>query len=219
MLSALLTKLKKSFRIHTLVGPIRSFTFQKKKYRYFSHTYNSPHRNERTVELPIIWAEVQKYKAEDVLEIGNVLSHYFPSTHQVVDKYEVAPGVINQDIVKFKAKKKFKLIVSISTLEHVGWDEKPRSKQKILDAFRQIRTLLAPRGTAIITLPLGYNSYLDAHLQSGAVQFDQVHYLERTTAFNDWVQVSKKVLQRSPQYNYPFCNANVILIGKLFSTK
>jgi len=51
-----------------------------------------------------------------------VLSHYFAVKHDIVDKYEIAPSVVNEDLVNFKPGKKYDLIVSISTLEHVGWD-------------------------------------------------------------------------------------------------
>jgi hypothetical protein len=66
---------------------------------------------------------VKRYKERNILEIGNVLSHYFPVNHDIVDKYEKADGVINQDVVHFYSPKKYDLIVSVSTLEHVGWDE------------------------------------------------------------------------------------------------
>jgi hypothetical protein len=38
----------------------------------------------------------------------------------VLDKYEQAPGVINEDVVSFSPPQKYDLIVSVSTLEHVG---------------------------------------------------------------------------------------------------
>ena len=214
MLNRLSTKINKSYKAHQLVQPLRSFRLQNKQYRYFCHRYNTAHANERAVELPIIWSQVQQYPSNQVLEIGNVLSHYFPTSHQVVDKYEVAPGVINQDIVDFAPQRKFKFIVSISTLEHVGWDESVHSKQKILHALRKIKSLLAPKGTALITLPLGYNQYLDEHLAANRICFDTAYFLQRISAFNSWQQVPKSILKKHPQYNYPFPNANVIVIGK-----
>jgi cyclopropane fatty-acyl-phospholipid synthase-like methyltransferase len=51
--------------------------------------------------------------------------------------------VINEDVVNFKSKKKYDLIVSISTLEHVGWDEKP---MKIPRAIENLKTLITPQG-------------------------------------------------------------------------
>jgi len=67
---------------------------------------------------------VRKYRGKNILEIGNVLSRHIKLEHDILDKYETAKGVINEDIVDFKSEKKYDLIISISTLEHVGWDEK-----------------------------------------------------------------------------------------------
>jgi hypothetical protein len=57
----------------------------------------------------------------------------------VADKYEVSPGVINKDIVEFVPPQKYDLIVSISTLEHVGWNEQPREPTKLLRAIEHLR--------------------------------------------------------------------------------
>jgi hypothetical protein len=90
-----------------------------------------------------------------VLELGSVLSHYFPIAHDVVDKYEVRPGAINQDIVGFVLQQKYDLIVSISSLEHVGWDEEPRPP-KLLEAINHLRsTCPSPGGSFIASLPVG----------------------------------------------------------------
>jgi hypothetical protein len=83
--------------------------------------------------------------------VGNVLSHYFSVNHDVVDKYEKAEGVINRDIIDFHPSKEYDLIISISTLEHVGWDEDISDHKilhdpsKILRAIENLRGLLAPQ--------------------------------------------------------------------------
>src|SRR3990167_2732239 len=115
-----------------LTRSIRTFTIDQHSYHYFCHPYNTTLANERIVEVPIIWREVQRYQPQRVLEIGNVLHHYFPIKHWVVDKYEKAPGVINRDVVEFYPRQRFDLIVAISTLEHVGWDESPPQPRKFL---------------------------------------------------------------------------------------
>src|SRR5881396_1029660 len=66
----------------------RSFTARGVDYRYFYHAYNQTYCNERAVEIPIVWPIVQRVPPERVLEVGNVLSHYFSTRHDVVDKYE-----------------------------------------------------------------------------------------------------------------------------------
>ena len=64
-----------------------------------------------------------------------------------------------------KVKEAYK-IVSISTIEHVGWDETPRDPKKIPLALENLTTrCLAPDGEIVVTLPLGYNTYLDKLLK------------------------------------------------------
>lgn len=100
------------------------FLFNKKLYNYYIAPYNNTHRNERKVEIPIIVDYIRKYPTESILEVGNVLSHYFSNaTHDIVDKYEQAINVLNEDIVDYGSNKKYDLIISISTLEHVGYEE------------------------------------------------------------------------------------------------
>ena len=54
-----------------------SFTFQGQMYNYFYHSYNVTRKNERSIEIPIIWRLVQENSGKRILEIGNVLRHYF----------------------------------------------------------------------------------------------------------------------------------------------
>lgn len=79
----------------------QNFKFQRRSYHYFCHRYNTTWKNERAVEVPIIWDIVRNFTGR-ILELGNVLSHYYPVTHYVVDKYEKAKGVINSDVVNLR---------------------------------------------------------------------------------------------------------------------
>jgi len=99
-------------------------------------------------------AVVRQHPDERILEVGNVLAHYYPHQHDVLDKYEQAPGVMNGDVVDFRPGKLYDLIVSISTLEHVGWDEEPRDPLKFLRGVEHLTTLLAPGGRMLVTLPI-----------------------------------------------------------------
>jgi SAM-dependent methyltransferase len=180
-------------------------------YQYFDHPYNDTKNNERTVEVPIIWSEVKKYHGNKVLEIGNVLSHYFPIEHEVVDKYERAEGVINEDVVDYSSEKRFDLIVSISTLEHVGWDETPRDPAKITKANEKLKSLLVPGGRMIVTLPLGYNTDMDRALEDRRIVFDKQYYIKKI-ASNRWIEVKWKDI-KDIQYGSPFPYANGLVIG------
>lgn len=108
------------FYFYRIFYSSRTFVFRVKQYKYFYHKYNTTWKLERTVEVPIIFEVVKKHHDKNILEVGNVLSHYFPVNHDIIDKYEKGKGVINEDVVDFRPPKKYDLIVSISTLEHVG---------------------------------------------------------------------------------------------------
>lgn len=107
----------------------KTFQFDGREYEYLYHPYNKTWENERGVEIPIFRELLLNHKGKRVLEVGNVLSHYFPIHHEVVKQYEVGSSVINEDIVEFVPQDKYDLILSISTLEHVGWDEHPQTSQ------------------------------------------------------------------------------------------
>ncbi|MGQ9617546.1 MAG: hypothetical protein ACUVUG_01155 [Candidatus Aminicenantia bacterium] len=189
----------------------KKFKFQNQKYYYFHHPYNTG--GERTVEVPIIWKVVNEYKAsgKSILEVGNVLSHYFPISHTVVDKYEPGKVVINEDIVTYNPSQKYDLIVSISTLEHVGWDEEPKEPEKILRAIERLKNILATNGKLIVTLPLGYNSEMDKYLREGKIGFPRVYLMKRVTKSNKWVEKRYKGVPEV-EYGKPFPFANAILI-------
>lgn len=190
----------------------RTFTFQGNKFYYFYHKYNNVWKNERAVEIPIIWCIVEKNRGKRILEVGNVLSHYFLVNHDIVDKYEKADDVINEDVVNFQPSKKYDLIVSISTLEHVGWDENPREASKIFRAIEHLKNLLSPGGKMIVTLPLGYNLKLDKFLKEGKLKFDNKYYLKRITKDNEWIEANWDDVS-DVKYGEPFPNANGLIIG------
>lgn len=193
-------------------GPLNTFSFAGRTYRYFHHEYNTTWANERAVEVPIIREMLNQYRGKRIIEVGNVLSHYFPVNHDIVDKYEQADGVINQDVTAFQPLKKYDLIVSISTLEHVGWDEEPKDPDKIIYALEMLKTWLGPNGKIAVTLPLGYNPAMDKLLKENKFQFTKQYYLKRITEDNQWTEVSwNEVLDAG--YNSPFPFANALVIG------
>src|SRR5713101_4756266 len=59
----------------------KSFEFQGHRLDCFYHRYNMTWAGERCVEIPIAKSYLDQYQAGDVLEVGNVLSHYFPVQH------------------------------------------------------------------------------------------------------------------------------------------
>jgi hypothetical protein len=190
--------------------PAGDFSFEGKRLAYLYHAYNMTWACERCVEVPIAQSYLALVSSPDrVLEIGNVLSHYAPAQHVIVDKYEKGPGVINQDILEF-AKRPFDLILSISTFEHIGFDDSSSgssSKEKILEAVRHVRTLLSPKGLAVITVPIGYNPYVDEILDQNSWQANRALFLKRT-AFTRWEQTDlRNALPLKYKTRFPYGNA------------
>ena len=189
-----------------------TFTFRGNSYRYLRHRYNATWRNERAVEIPIARSFLAGIPAKKVLEIGNVLSHYGPVSHQVVDKYEQAEGVTNADVCDFNPGRKYDLILSISTLEHVGWDEEPKDESKVLRAFENLRSLLEPQGRLVVTIPLGYNPSLDRMIGEGRIRFAESVYLKRSPGRNIWKEVNAEEV-RHPQYDWQAYAAHELFVG------
>lgn len=190
----------------------KRFVFRGKAHPYFYHMYNFTFLAERAVEIPIFWEQVKKYQGKEILEVGNVLSHYFPVEHDIVDKYEKEPGVINQDIVDFKPGKKYDLIVAISTLEHVGWDERPRKHKKFVRALENLKKLQTKRGKIMMSLPLGYNPHVDILLAEGKLGLKRKFCLKRISKDNTWRQVSWKEIENA-KYSDPFLGPTGLVIG------
>lgn len=137
------------------------FYYKGKKLKYFYHNYNKTFFNERKIEIPIALNFLKNYKDKNILEVGNVLNHYINIKHEVVDKFEKGQKVINKDISTFKSTKKYDLIISISTFEHIGQREKDVDEKRLTKALENIGKLLSEEGEFLLTFPLNYNQYLD----------------------------------------------------------
>jgi hypothetical protein len=198
---------------HRLVNRGRSFQFNGERYPYLCRSYNRTWDNERAVEVPIVWKLV-KTDTGRILEIGNVLSHYFPCRHEVLDKYERGRRVISCDVVDYKPSTRYDLIVSISTLEHVGFDPpEDRNSNKFIQAVDNLQTnCLASSGKIVLTLPLGYNSQLDHLISRGKPPFSRVFYMKRISSDNDWVQTEAHDVVGA-KYGSPFPCANAFVVA------
>lgn len=202
--------------IYFKVSPAGTFNFNGYDLKYFRHNFNLAYSNERTVEVAIVSAFLKSLRGgAKILEVGNVLANYgFRSTvRDVLDKYDPAQHVFNEDVISFKPAYKYDAIISISTLEHVGWDEDVRDPVKIIAAVKNLtENCLASGGCMLVTIPLGYNSYFDDQLAEGARYFTEKYFLKRVSADNKWRQVEYAEVAGS-KFEHPFNNANAMCIG------
>jgi hypothetical protein len=203
--------------IYFMATPDGSFYFNGNKLKYFRHNYNLAYQNERTIEIPIAMCFLNTLdESSRILEVGNVLRNYgCKIKRDVLDKYDLLPGIINQDVISFSPKDKYNAIISISTIEHVGWDEPVRDPNKIPTALTNLRdNCLLPGGIILVSLPLGYNPFFDMYLKNGSELFSETYFIKRVSAANEWNQVQYADVIGS-KFGEPFNNANVLFIGIL----
>lgn len=180
----------------------KSFTFNGRKIKYplwFSHT-------ERCIEIPIACDFLERNMAIGmrVLEIGNTLKQRCKEHRVVVDKYEVSPGVINEDILTYHDDLRYDLVLSISTLEHVGFDEAEVVPDKPMLVLEHILTnCLVDGGKALISVPLLYNPAIDELVCRPLDPNIQLTAMVRTSLFNLWEQRPiEEVFKNPSEYSY-----------------
>ena len=182
----------------------------------YYHRHNVTWANERCMELALARALMAKIPPDRLLEVGNVTPRYFGGRHPVVDRYE--PGSLQVDIVDFEPAERFDLILSISTFEHIAFDEPgptPAPHEvaaKVNAALDRCRSLLAPGGLLAITVPLGYNPALDTMIASDELGCDRTTWFKRFPR-RRWRQVSRSEAVRC-RYGSPYAFANAILLAE-----
>lgn len=175
---------------------------------YCTANYNDSRLNERAVEIPIA-LEWIKGRNGDGLEVGNVLANYGPTSWRRVDRYEQDDGVENLDV--FDIGGSYDWILSISTLEHVRWDEQPVEDDGALRAIAHLRGLLRPNGRMLLTVPFGWNRSLDTQILNG-----EIAGVARECSFrrqgSGWVQTPDLHWSR---YATPSPWANSVWVGEI----
>ena len=190
------------------------FTFEGKSLPLFYHRYNMTWATERAVEVPVAGEFLRRFAGKSVLEVGNVTPHYLDTGHTILDKFESGPGIINEDIADFAPSERFDLILSVSTFEHIGFDDEADgdSGKKISQAIATCRGLLAVGGQLVLTLPLGYNPALDRMIADGQLGSDRATFLKRTGRLA-WQAVDANTALAS-EYGRPFPYANAVMIAQ-----
>lgn len=149
----------------------------------YDHPYNTTALNERGVEIPIAIDWLADRVMADGVEVGNVLNHYGFPPHRVIDLHEQGDGIENIDV--FDLDGTFDWIVTISTLEHVG-DDSGDPLDSVL-AVEHLRSLLAPGGEMLVTVPGGCNPLLDDYLAAA----DTSRACTLVRAGGRWVQTAQ----------------------------
>jgi hypothetical protein len=192
-------------------GPAR-FTFDGRELPYFYDRYNNTWLNERAVEVPLARAALAH--GGDMLEVGNVLGHYGHLGHEVVDKYERAPGVQNIDVLDLDRARRWDVVISISTIEHVGVDDTPKDPTRGVAAMQLLADAVRPGGTLLVTIPVGYNPVLDAALVGGEIPGVRTRGLLHVNSGARWREVPAAEAAQCP-YDYGARSACGLLVEQL----
>lgn len=169
---------------------------------------------ERIVEIPVALDFVAKHIGPETkwLEVGNVLSQYRVPAHETIDKYERVNGVGNVDVLDFSPRDQYDVIVSISTLEHVGWDEAEQDATKARRASEHIfRDCLRPGGRLLVSMPLGYNPSVDQMFASG-LPLGKPGVLIQSSRARTWREIPKNELVEIEPYSYTSHTARAVAI-------
>lgn len=197
-----------------------SFLFNGNRLEYFFHSYNNFRLTERALEIPIIGCYLKDIKPEEILEIGNVSSHYytyfrelFKKPIDIVDKYEKGFNVVNRDICTYDPHKKFDFIFSISTFEHMDAERKTQNtlpyRKETCYALENLKyvtqNLLKPGCTFLITIPLGQSPEFDRRFLAGDLRNISCKsinfFLFRRIQELHWMQIimDDTIIQENPQ--------------------
>ncbi len=184
---------------------------------YYTHPYNATWRNERAVEIPIALQFLNQNRGKRILELGNVTDYYQArydvKTHVVVDKYEASPSVLNLDFISYKPEVSFDAFLSISTFEHIGWDEPTKDQKKVELALQHIQSVVTNKENVLVSFPLGYHPHLDHLVQTHQHGFKNVSCLIRVNQKNEWQEVSINDALGRP-YGGKFRAANALFVGR-----
>lgn len=106
-------------------------------------------------------------KRGNVVEIGDVIWHYYPIRHTVIDLYEKRDGVQNIDFLNFDPIDSN--ILTISTLEHIGHPEYGRPI--IENGFQNSINKIVQRSRLyFITLPIGFRNDVNNFIRDSKLQ-------------------------------------------------
>jgi hypothetical protein len=111
-----------------------------------------------------------------------VLSNYLGKRHssprhEIIDRDEPERGVRKIDAIEHQPAGPYGLIASISTVEHVGWDDVPRDTTKAFRAIELMRSWLRQAVSSSSRSFSGYHPTPDRSLVDGTQLFDRPWFL------------------------------------------
>jgi len=78
------------------------------------------------------------------------------------------------------------LIISISTLEHIGWEEENGKLENVMKAIKNLRSQLTKDGVLIFSFDWTANPYLKKQIVKDKLKFDYCSFLVKQKVGNDY---------------------------------
>ena len=148
--------------------------------------YNSPAKNERTVELPLgLW--YYGLYGGNLLELGAVVPYYRSCCkHSVVDLVDPYANSIRLDLTEIKAWPE--VVLSLSTIEHIGFNDYSKQhgrypQSRWGEGFPVLESIANGAKHFLVTFAIGNNPTLDAMVAERDLPYIVLH---RVSAENEW---------------------------------
>ena len=153
---------------------------------YFHHPYGQTWNTEREIEIAIALRWLER-NPQDVVEVGAVMPYYQDNVkHEVIDPYDpkatIRDFMENQDLMLMN-------VLCISTIEHIGTtDYATNERQNIVDknaAINALKQILDDGENCLISIPIGYNHFLDSWLEENLDILNCFAYKKVLWTFNN----------------------------------
>jgi len=157
-------------------------------------------RTARSVEIALGKLAFERFKGQYILEVGNTLHQYIGGYHLCVDQFDPEQRVIQKDILGFEAFGAFDLVISISTIEHIGYDTTYHGNEKkegwrAVQATRHCYNLMRDGGSLLATWDIGANPFLDLAIEQKVIPFGSYYYLAQDPETLQWSEISQEQLK------------------------
>ena len=166
---------------------------------YFKHSHNQTEKNERSIELVLCFRYVDTLKG-NLIEIGAITPYYRTISHHCLDPIDKKATIKDfAETYDFTDKN----VLSISTIEHIGLGDYNLEKNEGL-SYDVLCDLYQKSKTCLISLPIGYNKYLDDKIMSNLDEFEYFFYVRESMLIPLGRHTSWKLINDESGFNFTY---------------
>jgi len=170
--------------------------------------------SERAIEIPLAIDFLSNYAQQDpITELGCVLPYYIlkRGSHNVYDLTDKHPQCTRCDLRTLNDNDLKGVVVSISTLEHLGLAEYGIEKGSTDEGVALLKRILADARKYFITVPIGYNKTLDDFIL-GSCDLGECYVARTRNNPEEWEVVAKTALTNEMKKFGTYLKANTICV-------